>query len=806
MTLQDTLGFASIPMLGLGVGCCAASGFVTLTVRRSMAASAREMQPDDEVTESLRSVDFDDFDAWTARLALLMLLDEALADKKVVAALAGEEVPRQEVHAQLVADDALLTRIRIEQDRSVSAGKHQLSVTSPLASLRGGQYFWLAITAILGVGYISLMRAAWPLLSLPMHVFAIVGFCAVAALSTRMLARRVPDVLAIPRPSHQTEPHPDLLRIGDRGGYLLAEVVVPAVLDYARVHRSRRHGTALVLNGVSGLREAESAETLMTAGAERLRRIIERTDSGAVALAGSRGVGKTTAIEAMRHGRLTTAGEPPLVVMASAPANYEARDFVLHLHALLCRTVIDKTNEALLPFWPLSKRSIGAVLRQGAARLLRFLLFAGFALGAAVLLWGAPLSRFPVEIAALLTTAVADLPVSAGVLWESQPTAHIITLALIALVAWRLTLALVLAPFDLLTRSGIRRRHRDLFELRSAAVRQLAQTRFLQTYTTGWSGKLSLPLKGEAGRTWSTQRAEQQLTHPEVVETLRSFAAETSRALRKAGLIERMVIAIDELDKIGEPEKAHQFINDIKGVFGVSGCLFFVSVSDDAVLNFEQRGLGIRDAFDSAFSEMVRLDHFTLDESRRWMASRVEGITEQFCYLCHCLSGGLPRDLRRYAVEMVDVAATVHQPSLATVTETLVRRDLSSKIHALTALTTTLDTTPEHVALTARLLAIPDTGGPLELARIAVDLVEESAEGSVNETDALRWNAACFTLFCATLLEVFGNDLDQDQLSREFHHLALARRQMAAHPHLAWRRIVDFRKARDLDPGVQVEA
>jgi hypothetical protein len=35
-----------------------------------------------------------------------------------------------------------------------------------------------------------------------------------------------------------------------------------------------------------------------------------------------------------------------------------------------------------------------------------------------------------------------------------------------------------------------------------------------------------------------------------------------------------MVIAIDELDKMGEPEKAHQFINDVKGItFGATPAL-----------------------------------------------------------------------------------------------------------------------------------------------------------------------------------------------------------------------------------------
>ncbi|MEU4671530.1 hypothetical protein AB0F91_26995 [Amycolatopsis sp. NPDC023774] len=74
-------------------------------------------------------------------------------------------------------------------------------------------------------------------------------------------------------------------------------------------------------------------------------------------------------------------------------------------------------------------------------------------------------------------------------------------------------------------------------------------------------------------------------------------------------------------------------------------------------LKFEQRGLGIRDAFDSAFSG-------------------VEGVT-------------------------------VYRPSLARVTGALVRKDLSSKIYPLARLITALDATPEHVALTSNSHASP---------------------------------------------------------------------------------------------------
>ena len=808
VTLGDTLRPESVVLLGVGFLLCVLGVFLLKAAKVEAEQweddgerRVGEDWADDEISAYLRSPDFDDFGTWTARLALRVLVEEALADPAVVRALANEQLQREDARRSLLANDSLTGRIRIEQDRSVSVDEHRsrpaVHQLVRLANLPAGHYGWLATVAVLDVGYISLMRAAWPLLPLPWRVVVVIGFISVAVLSARTVGRQAPGVLGWTGDETATEPHPDLLRFGDRHEYLLAEIVVPAVHEFVRANRSVRFGTRLVHADIGGLDEADDGETVLTAGAERLRRIIERAGSGAVALAGSRGVGKTTAIRAVQQGRLSAGGSRPLVVMASAPANYEARDFVLHLHALLCRTVIDKADFALYPLLSDGPGGRWAAVRRSAGRVGRFLAFALVCGGLALLLWGGSPVTALHEVAALGSAAVAGLPSSAEVLWTGQPAAHRIAWGLLGLVALRGALALVIAPVELLVRYFRRRSHDELFHLRKMALEQLAETRFLQTHTSGWSGKLSLPLKGEAGRTWSTQRAEQQLTHPEIVEKLRLFAELSSEVLRENGVIDRMVIAIDELDKIGEPEKAQQFINDIKGVFGVPGCLFFVSVSDDAVHNFEQRGLGVRDAFDSAFSEMVRLEHFTLNESRQWVASRVAGVTEQFCYLLHCLSGGLPRDLHRYTVEVIDVAARVHEPSLAVVAETLVRKDLSSKVHALVAHLGGLEASSEQLAFVAKLLAVRDTENVLELGRMARELVHETEADSVNRIDLLRWNAGCSALFCATVLEVFVDDLAREALTEEFHGLALARRQMQAQPHLAWQRIVDFRKARD---------
>jgi len=71
----------------------------------------------------------------------------------------------------------------------------------------------------------------------------------------------------------------------------------------------------------------------------------------------------------------------------------------------------------------------------------------------------------------------------------------------------------------------------------------------------------------------------------------------------------QVVIGIDELDKIQSAEEAVQFVDDIKSIFGIPGCFFLISISDDALADFERRGLPFRNAFDSAFDEVIALNY-----------------------------------------------------------------------------------------------------------------------------------------------------------------------------------------------------
>ncbi|GHF02746.1 hypothetical protein GCM10017786_40180 [Amycolatopsis deserti] len=513
------------------------------------------------------------------------------------------------------------------------------------------------------------------------------------------------------------------------------QIVLPAAAEWINGRREPPDATTLGYRAVRDIyAESPTATPVITVAGERLRTAVKRSATGAIALAGHRGVGKTTAIRFVADGVLGDQDRPPLAVVASAPARYDARDFVLYLHALLCKEVITRTHGGGQPHrWATFARLAAPVRRrERAAHVLRSLLAHLVAIAVPVLLgawaWGRP----PLDF-------VTDPPPLSSDLtgWR------IAVLVLAGLVA--LVVVVDLGAFAWRAVRGLRpQRPADarLRELRAIAGQLLRRIRFLQTYTTGWSGKLTLPLKSEAGWTRSTQSAEQQLSHPEVVDEFRAFAEHAAEVLRAT---------------------------------------------------FERRGIPARDAFDSAFSEMVRLDNFTPDDTRNWISRRVLGLPEQFVCLCHCLSGGLPRDLRRTVVELLDVPAG--QP-LSAVVEVLVRRELDRKAHAFTGAARGIEPSPERSGLIADLVSIPTVRGPGELRALAAKI--DSGEGLA----ALRTQAAAYLQFSATILEVFTDDLTRDRLygvpGGEPQLLALARQQMAFDPRVSMDLLASFRAARGL--------
>lgn len=625
---------------------------------------------------------------------------------------------------------------------------------------------------------------------------------------------------------------PDLAAARDR---LMAAISETELLAQARTFintgRQGRFGHAYSVTGSPGLSEVyDSIYSVPTGIAAEVDGLLGRLDGASIGVAGPRGSGKSTLIRgyceeagsaARNYHELGWASlvDPELPGQArgdlrcvvAAPVEYVARDFVLHLFAAFCRAVIGRSGRkpgelpvvVLIVFW------LRRAWRLVVSLLWRVIFFGGAAAG--LLYWEHAIAR----------------RLSVPVRWVQYAAIAVICAGILSF-AWS-------------SAKKIRRWVRQVRgvddPLATAARRHLARVRYLQTYTSGWSGSLSLPggVGGQHSR--GISRAEQPLSYPEIVDEFRNFARDVAAEVHSAGY--RVFIGVDELDKIGSAEHAEQFLNEIKGIFGIPHLYFMVSVSDDALTAFERRGLPLRDAFDSSFDEIIHVGPLTYAESRRLLYRRVIGLTEPYVALCHCLAGGLARDLIRAARLVARTAATLSAtgsspvtsdalwgidvstaylllrgekpaspvPEFAVISAAVVQDDLRRKVRAISHV---LGSAPPGDAVELQKI-LYDITRQLTLGAPAIDIVDLVAKPGQDEPPAiasLRLEFAAYSYYCATLQEVFTAGLDTERMVEAtsalsgpggFDALAAARYAFTLDTHLAWRSITQFRQAWSLE-------
>ena len=616
---------------------------------------------------------------------------------------------------------------------------------------------------------------------------------------------------------------------------LIAAVTDVELLAQARTFinagRQDRFGHVYAVASSRGLSEVyDSANHVPTRVADDFAELLNRFDGASIGVAGPRGSGKSTLIRSYAEPvssdrgfpydgeldwRLLTGAFLPerqahdLRCLVSAPVNYAARDFVLHLFAVFCQTVIGSYGKDPVPGFVL----VGFMMR-GVVSLARSLITRAVCYGAvaiAMLYWEQTLARF----------------FSVPAPWVKYAAVAVICIGVIRF------LRKLRAEFRWRAQAIGQSKEQKLAD---AARAHLSQVRFLQTYTSGWSGSLSLPAVNAQGQySRSVSQAEQPLSYPEIVNEFRTFAQTVAAEVNRSG--HRIFIGVDELDKIGSPVQAEQFLNEIKGIFGVPYLYFMVSVSDDALTAFERRGLPLRDTFDSSFDEIIHVDPLDYTESRRLLYRRIIGLSEPFVALCHCLAGGLPRDLIRAARLVVRTADRLAATASAAsdndgdyMDVSLAYRYLRARPATTPAILTDIAATIVQDEMHRKLRAISHAASSLQadttaLQTMLYDLDERlpSREPLVNFVDAigadddrheeqdvakLRLDFAAFTYYCATLQEIFTDHLDGKRLAQatasdggrgSFDSLARARNAFALGTPAAWRMISNFRSAWSMD-------
>jgi hypothetical protein len=193
-------------------------------------------------------------------------------------------------------------------------------------------------------------------------------------------------------------------------------------------------------------------------------------------------------------------------------------------------------------------------------------------------------------------------------------------------------------------------------EERLAAEAKLVRERARYTVTRRESAEFG----AEGGRgVIARARTARERELVERPATLSSLVNDFRALAREAGEVAgRVVIAIDELDKMVEPDKVRALLRDIKGIFEVPHVYFLVSVSDEAARSLSLGALTGRDEFNSSFYTVIEVKPGAPDELADLLERRsAASVAREVALVLAALAGGNPREVLRLA-ELATAAST----------------------------------------------------------------------------------------------------------------------------------------------------
>ncbi|WP_246178417.1 NACHT domain-containing protein [Actinomadura decatromicini] len=509
-----------------------------------------------------------------------------------------------------------------------------------------------------------------------------------------------------------------------------------------------------------------------TAASRHVALLIEELSSASIGISGARGAGKSTVLRQLcdpeRH------PDDDLRLLVHAPTAYDSREFLTHLFVRVCERIVG--DQAPKP--PPARR-----IRMLTMKVLPW---ASIAAGLALIVGTLYRGRIRDLVRHLPDEARVYLLVTGGVL-----------------IVAGLAVALLL---------NRRPQLRSMTRAQVSAYAHLRRLRYQQAVTRTSLGEVGLPGGAKVGGQLAVQQTEQGQSLPGMVSDLKELL--TLVGTERRADRNKVVIGVDELDKIATAGEAEQFLNDLKVIFGVPGCYFLVTVSEDALAAFGRRTLSVRDTFDSAFDTVVEIPPLRGNEALALLGRRGVPLPAPYVWLCHVMTAGLARDLIRSVRGLAAASAEGDRRPRPDGTSGEARRELTHLAHKMIArdvaevmeaqLRGAAAAEEEGTAVLLEWLAacadVPITS--VELEAIIADMPEHRLSLHAR---TLAVQARAYLAITAILVRLFvehpreSADWLRDLAGRpgERHpldRLAEIRGLLANHPQLAWHAVLRLRR------------
>ncbi|UMP05038.1 hypothetical protein [Amycolatopsis sp. EV170708-02-1] len=217
-----------------------------------------DLHPDEYESDLLRDGEgfIEDFDTWSALLALEAVLDEALTEPEIASGLRREGLRAEDARTAVLGDVTALARIRMERERAGVVFERPRRLPFRRVTVR--EAGWLLVTCALLVGYLRILQLTWSSMPSPFQLVGVLGLGAVIGMAVLVIGRRIPG-LFVTEGWQRTEEwaHPEMIGLGDRWEFALREIVLPALRAHLRDHRRIRSGVDLVFEEPDASAELE---------------------------------------------------------------------------------------------------------------------------------------------------------------------------------------------------------------------------------------------------------------------------------------------------------------------------------------------------------------------------------------------------------------------------------------------------------------------------------------------------------------------------------------------------------------------